>query len=216
MRERFDRQLEQLHVELIKMGSLCEQGISLSCQALREGQTEITNKVFTIEDELDKKEREVENLCLQLFLQQQPVAKDLRIISAAMKLISDMERIGDQAADIMELAPYIAGGESKSKIHISEMADAASRMVTDSVEAFVKSDLALARKVMEADDVVDGLFLKIKDELTNLIHIKDVEAGTALDLFMAAKYFERIGDHAVNIAEWVEFSITGVYKGQEL
>lgn len=216
MRERFDRQLELLHVELIKMGSLCEQAISLSCQALREGQTENTKKVFAIEDELDKKEREVENLCMGLFLKQQPVAKDLRIISAAMKLISDMERIGDQAADIMELAPYIAGGESKSKIHISEMADAASRMVTESVEAFVKSDLSLAHRVMEADDLVDGLFLKIKDELTELIRVRDLEAGTALDLFMAAKYFERIGDHAVNIAEWVEFSITGVYKGQEL
>ena len=151
-----------------------------------------------------------------LILMQQPVAGDLWAISAAMKMISDMERIGDQAADIANLAPYITGLASKSKIHIGDMARAAVSMVTDSIDAFVKNDLELARSVRKDDDIVDELFTKVKKELGELISRNNVRAEEALDLLMAAKYFERIGDHAVNIAEWVEYSITGEYKTEKL
>ena len=149
---------------------------------------------------------------MRLILQQQPVARDLRFISAAMKMISDMERIGDQAADIADLAPYIVENNSQSKMHIGDMALATVKMVTDSVEAFVKTDAGLAEQVIAADDEVDGLFNQIKEELMQLIYSREIDAKASMDLLMAAKYFERIGDHAVNIAEWVEFSISGQHR----
>lgn len=214
-RTRFDEQLEELHVELIKMGSLCEEAISLSAQALEKNEEKTKERVFALETEIDQMEREVETHCMRLLLHQQPVARDLRAISAALKMISDMERIGDQAADIVELVPYIAQSECKNKVDIAEMAKATVSMVTDSVEAFVKKDLKLAKQVIEKDDIVDEMFASIKKKLMELVRSQDVDAEPALDLLMAAKYFERIGDHAVNVAEWVEYSVTGIHKSSE-
>lgn len=216
MRTKFDEQLEQLHIELIKMGSLCEEAISLSARILDGISQEDIQKVSALEHEIDQMERDIETRCIRLLLHQQPVARDLRAISAALKMISDLERIGDQAADISELAPYIADSTSQSKTRIKEMAAATVSMVTDSIEAFVKGDLALTSQVMKKDDVVDDYFEKIKSELIELIYRKEIGAEVGLDLLMTAKYFERIGDHAVNVAEWVEFSITGTHKSSDL
>lgn len=215
MRKTFDEQLEQLHINLIKMGSLCEEAISLSAKMILESEEGLKSKIMPLEEEIDHMEREIETRCMRLLLQQQPVARDLRAISAALKMISDMERIGDQAADIAELAPYLAGKPGQELLPIGEMARATVVMVTDSVEAYVKNNLTLARQVMQEDDEVDALFLKLKESLTDLIRRSEIGAETALDLLMAAKYFERIGDHAVNIAEWVEYSITGFHKTSE-
>lgn len=216
MRTKFDEQLEQLHIELIKMGSLCEEAISLSARILDGISKEDVERVSVLEHEIDQMERDIETRCIRLLLHQQPVARDLRAISAALKMISDLERIGDQAADISELAPYIADSTSQSKTRIKEMAAATVSMVTDSIEAFVKGDLAMTSQVMEKDDVVDDYFEKIKGELIELIYRKEIGAEAGLDLLMTAKYFERIGDHAVNVAEWVEFSITGTHKSSDL
>lgn len=216
MRTKFDEQLEQLHIELIKMGSLCEEAISLSARILDGISKEDVERVSVLEHEIDQMERDIETRCIRLLLHQQPVARDLRTISAALKMISDLERIGDQAADISELAPYIADSTSQSKTRIKEMAAATVSMVTDSIEAFVKGDLAMTSQVMEKDDVVDDYFEKIKGELIELIYRKEIGAEAGLDLLMTAKYFERIGDHAVNVAEWVEFSITGTHKSSDL
>ena len=218
MRARFDEQMEQLHVELIRMGSLCEEAISLSVEALQKGDdeeekvTEIRERVATLEEKIDSKEYEIETICYRLLLQQQPVATDLRNISAALKMISDMERIGDQASDIADLTNKGVHGYSQGMIHIYDMAKATVKMVTGSVDAYVKSDLELARYVMRSDDEVDTLFEKVKKEIMELIVDKTIDAKESLNLLMAAKYFERIGDHAVNIAEWVEYSITGERK----
>ena len=152
---------------------------------------------------------------MRLLLQQQPVARDLRLISAALKMISDLERIGDQAADISDLAPYIANSDIKSKVQIHDMAKATIRMVTGSVDAFVNNDLEQAGKVIASDDIVDDLFNKIKEEILVSICDKKEDIKAALDILMAAKYFERIGDHAVNVAEWVEYSITGIHQSSE-
>ena len=209
MRSRFDEQLEKLNAELITMGALCEQAITIAINALVYGNDDDQaqfNKVHETEREIDQKERDIENLCMKLLLQQQPVASDLRKISSALKMISDMERIGDQASDISDITMHIRFENLKSKVHISDMAAAAIKMVTDSINSFVKKDLELVKAVAAYDDVVDRLFIKVKDELLELIKDGDV---SCLDLLMIAKYLERIGDHAVNIAEWVEYSITG-------
>lgn len=215
MRNKFDEQLEQLHVQLIKMGSLCEEAISLSAKAIEAGEPALAQKVPPLEVEIDQLEREIEGRCMRLLLQQQPVARDLRAISAALKMISDMERIGDQAADIAELVPYIVPSAAQSSLPIGDMARAVVSMVTDSVDAFVKNDLQLADQVVAADDAVDRLFDRIKEALMTLIRDGSVDAKAALDLLMAAKYLERIGDHAVNVAEWVQYSITGRHKSSE-
>lgn len=215
MRPEFDQQLDQLHRLLTQMGNLCEQAISLSALALREGTKAQIQKVGSLEYEIDRLERDTETICMRLLLRQQPVAADLRTISAALKMISDMERIGDQAADIAELIPYIAPSSLGTKVRIRDMADATVQMVSDSVRAFVLSDLELASQVVKADDQVDALFEQVKEELMALIPQHSIDAKSALDLLMTAKYFERIGDHAVNIAEWVEFSITGVHRSEE-
>ena len=214
MRSRFDQQLALLNRELIEMGALCEEVIAAAAKALMEGDTALAARVISRAGEIDRKEREIESLCLKLLLQQQPVARDLRQISAALKMITDMERIGDQAADISELVIYLSKGPyCKELIHLPQMAQTAIRMVSGSIDAYVKKDLALARDVMATDDVIDGLFVVVKDELIEKIR-QDASAGSqALDLLMIAKYFERIGDHAQNIAEWVEYSITGQHKG---
>ena len=211
MRNRFDEQLELLNLELIKMGALCEDAISCAVKALLEDNRSLIENVFSIDHEIDEKEREIESLCMKLLLHQQPVARDLRAISSALKMISDMERIGDQASDIAEIAKFIAGSDTKSKIHINEMACAAIKMVTDSIDSFVKKDLKLADQVIKYDDVVDNLFNEVKNELIGLISADSKNGEYCIDLLMIAKYLERIGDHAVNIAEWVEYSFTGVH-----
>ena len=209
MRNKFDEQLERLHVELIQMGAACEDAISAAAEALLKGDESLAAAAEEAERDIDQREREVENLCLKLLLQQQPVAKDLREISAALKMISDLERIGDQAADIAELTRYIRMPEGVKRMHIAEMTQAVIGMVTDSVDSFVKRDLDLARSVYTSDDKVDALFEKVKQELIELI-AADAKCGeTGLDLLMVAKYLERIGDHATNVAEWVEYSLTG-------
>ena len=216
MRNIFDKQLENLHIELIKMGSLCEEAISGSLKALNDNDKNIIKNISMLESDIDQKERDIEGLCMRLILQQQPVASDLRVVSAAMKMISDMERIGDQAEDIAEIIKYIQIDPLKKSTHINEMGKAAAKMVTNSIDSFIKRDLTLAGKVIASDDVIDNLFIEIKKNLIEYIQ-KNPEAGEyCLDLLMVAKYFERIGDHAANIAEWVEFSITGIYKGETL
>ena len=216
MSERFVRQLEELHVELITMGSLCEKAISLSARAIQgEGGMTLIGKIFETEKEIDAQEREIENLCMKLLLHEHPVAGDLRSISAALKMISDMERIGDQAADIADLSLYIAKNTSAIPDTITQMAEDTVRMVTESVDAFVKNDLELCRNVIDRDDVVDHAFNEIKEKLADMIYGGKLDAKTGLDLLMTAKYFERIGDHAVNIAEWVEYSITGQHRNNE-
>lgn len=217
MRKNFDRQLNSLEKQLIKMGGLCEEAISLSARALGgNGGPKLREQVHELENGINNMEREIENSCMTLLLRQQPVAHDLRNVSAALRMISDLERIGDQAEDIAELVPLIAGSGLQSKMHINQMAMAAVKMVMDSVDAFVKGDLSLARKVQADDDEVDRLFDCVKNELMGLIEKKGIGAEEALDFLMAAKYLERIGDHAVNVAEWVEYSITGVHKSGEI
>ena len=214
MRNRLDEQLELLNTELIRMGALCEDGISQAAKILVTRDEALRRAVDETEQEIDRKEREIEAICLRLLLQQQPVAKDLRLISAAMKMIADMERIGDQASDIAGITGYIEDEQLKSGTHIYEMARAASRMVTDSVDSFVRKDLGKARAVQKEDDIVDGLFDTVKNELVGQITEHPDLSGECLDLLMIAKYLERIGDHAVNVAEWVEYSITGAHAGE--
>lgn len=209
MRNRFERQLESLHEELIAMGALCEEAISAGIKALLEDNSDMALRAIEHEREIDQSERDIETLCMKLLLQQQPVARDLRTISSALKMISDMERIGDQAADIAEIVPHVDKSTLPGVSHIEEMAYAASKMVTDSVASFVKNDLNMAQGVIQYDDVVDHSFLAVREELIALLRSDSGSAAQALDLLMIAKYLERIGDHAVNVAQWVIFSITG-------
>lgn len=210
MRNRFDRQLVQLNNELIEMGGMIEKAISDTVKALVNQDIELASNVIEYDEEIDHQEREIEQLCLKLLLQQQPVARDLRLISAALKMITDMERIGDHATDISEITIELSKESYIKKLdHIQQMAKETMVMLVQSVEAFVNKDMDKARAVIAHDDVVDDLFNKVKAELIAMIH-EDVNAGEqASDLLMAAKYFERIGDHATNISEWVIFSITG-------
>ncbi len=212
MRSRFDEQLAQLNRQLIEMGALCEEVISMASRALMDGDLPLAAKVAPLDAEIDQKERDIENLCLKLLLQQQPVAKDLRQISAALKMITDMERIGDQAEDIAEIIKFLNGRTVENGALIREMASAAIKMVTESVDAFVKHDIMLAEKVVSDDDIVDRYFDQVKQKLIERIAQQPADGEYALDLLMIAKYFERIGDHAVNLAEWVIFSVTGVRK----
>lgn len=214
MRNRFDEQLDLLNAELIRMGSLCEEVIFGALKVLQ-GENEYADQVYQADHEIDQKERDIENLCFRLLLKQQPVARDLRLVSAALKMISDMERIGDQCSDIVELSGVLADSTMESKVHIQDMAEATMKMVTASIDSFVKMDLDIARKVMEDDDVVDALFEKVKEELIRLIAEDSKNGEFCIDVLMIAKYFERIGDHATNIAEWVEYSITGAHIGEE-
>ena len=213
MRNRFDRQLEQLNNELINMGSLIEEAIEMAITALMKQDAKKAKEIVDFDEEIDEKEREIESLCLKLLLQQQPVARDLRQISAALKMITDMERIGDQASDIAEIIISEKKSEGAEIPKIGKMSEAVAKMVRDSVTAYVKKDLELSRSVMEADDAVDTLFDENKRDLIDFIAQNKGDAGREIiDLIMVAKYLERIGDHATNIAEWVEFSITGIHK----
>ena len=210
MRNRFDEQLEQLNVGLIKMGALCEESIACAVKALFDEKTsEMIAKVNDNEEETDHMEHDIEALCMKLLLHQQPVAKDLRCVSSALKMISDMERIGDQSQDIAEIAGFVHSTELAGKVHISDMANEAISMVTMSVDSFVRKDVKLAKEAIEADDKVDARFLEVKRELIELVRSASGDAEYFMDLLMAAKYLERIADHATNIAEWVVYSITG-------
>lgn len=217
MRSRFEEQLTGLNNNLIEMGALVERAIARATKALKERDTDEARKILADDAVIDEKEKEIESLCLKLILNQQPVARDLRQISTALKMITDMERIGDQAADISELCVYLDGQELIKKLeHIPQMAEATIKMVTESIDAFVNKDLTLAQMVIDYDDVVDDLYVTIKKDLIALIH-EDVNSGEqAFDLLQIAKYYERIGDHAVNIAEWVIFSITGKHKDKQV
>lgn len=214
MRNRFDEQLELLKTHMIQMGSLCESAISNATKALINADYELARKAIAEDEIIDQKEREIESLCLKLLLQQQPVARDLRQISSALKMITDMERIGDQAADISEITMLANIKDADDTSRIVEMAKATIKMVTDSIDAYVRQDLQLARSVIEYDDIVDDLFNAVKDDLVRLISEDASNGESAIDLMMIAKYLERIGDHATNIAEWVEFSITGKHMGE--
>ena len=209
MRNRFDEQLNNLNNELITMGALCEEAISNAVKLLIDNDVKMKENVLDADKQIDQKEREIETLCMKLLMQQQPVASDLRTISSALKMISDMERIGDQASDIAEIAEYAYGSGMESETHIADMARATIQMVTDSIDSFVKKDVDLAHTVIEHDNIVDDLFDNVKGELISAIENKAANAEALIDLLMIAKYFERIGDHAENIAEWVIYSITG-------
>lgn len=233
MRDKFEEQLEHLKVDLIKMGALCEVAISVTIESMikyqeidatsNSGKTikllnstkEAYQKVSTTKDEIDHMERSIENQCLKILLQQQPVASDLRMVSATMKMIYDLQRIGEQANDIAEISRYINNGVENAtmlqNISLKQMAEAVVKMVTNSVDAFVHSKLDLAKEVIAYDDVVDELFSKVKSKLGNIIK-QDGDSSKCLDYLMIAKYLERIGDHAVNIAEWVVFMKTGTHS----
>ena len=212
MRNRFDEQLFELNRELIEMGAMCEEAIASAAKALSTGNMELAAKVRANGAAIDQMERDIEGRCMKLLLHQQPVARDLRQISAALKMITDMERIGDQAEDIAEIITFLNGRTMNGIEHIEDMARETIKMVTESVDAFVKKDVALAEQVIAHDDVVDTLFSEVKCAIIKLIAETPVDGEFALDLLMISKYFERIGDHATNIAEWVIYSVTGTHK----
>ena len=206
----FERQLEELHVQLITMGSLCEKAISLSARAIQGHGEFLVRQVFETDREIDEKEREIESLCLKLLLQQQPVAKDLRKVSAALKMITDMERIGDQAADIAEITRHLAGAPDIHQYpHIPRMAQSAITMLKMAIDAFVRRDLALAQSAIRMDDVVDDLFVQLKKILVERIASRADHSDRSVDLIIIGKYLERVADHAVNIANWAIFCVTG-------
>ena len=212
MRNLYQEQLHNLNHELIQMGAACEEIIDFAAKALTDYNSELKEKTDQVGAAIDESERTIENICLKLLLRQQPVASDLRQISAAMKMITDMERIGDQAEDIVDLIPKMS--RSAEDGPLQKMAKAAQTMVTEAVDAYVKQDLTLAKKVMGDDDIVDDYFNQIKSDIIGIIASDPTDGEYALDLLMIAKYFERIGDHATNIAEWVIYSVTGVHKDE--
>lgn len=214
-RSRLDGQLGVLYHEMIEMGALCEEVVALASSALSEGGIKLAAKVAPRGKEIDQKERDIETLCMKLTLKQQPVASDLRKISAALKMITDMERIGDQAEDIAEIVAFLNGRTASTHVHLREMAAAAIKMLTDSIDAYVRSDTSLAESVIKYDDVVDDAFKSVKNSLIELIAADPSDGEYALDLLMIAKYFERIGDHASNLAKWVIYAVTGVHKSEE-
>lgn len=213
MRKRYDDPLEELHDELILMGSYVEEAILRTVRALVEQDRQQARDVIAFDDEIDRKEKEIEALCLKIVAQRHPEDAELRSVSAALKMITDMERIGDQSADISEIVLSLADSPFTKKLdHISMMAQQTARMVTDAVDAFVQGDLEKVQEVIDGDDIVDNLFYNVKDDLLTLIVEDASRSSQAMDFLLVAKYFERIGDHAENIAEWVEFSITGEHR----
>lgn len=209
MRKVFDKELAMLNTRLIEMGDLCVEGIDMAIEVLfnRENIESKVQLIHTVERDTDRKERDIEDLCVNMILRQQPVAKDLRIISAALRMIADMERIGDQVADIADIAEKLESGEIFNlDTHIKDMANEVKRMVTNSIEAFVNKDVKMAADVVVNDERVDQLFVQIKSELLRVLY-QDISKGQiVLDILMVAKYFERIGDHATNVAQWVEYT----------
>jgi len=215
MRNRFDQQLMLLNTELVTMGALCEEALVYAIRALFQKEEGMIERTLEADAQIDQKEKDIENICMKLLLQQQPVARDLRVISSALKMISDMERIGDQAADIAEIVKYLDRRDIPAPEHLHQMSDFAAKMVTDAINSFVNKDLELARKVILDDDVVDDYFEQVKKDLIGAISkgewTGEMGGQFYLDLLMIAKYIERIGDHATNIAEWVVFSMTGAH-----
>ena len=212
MRNRFDEQLFELNREIIEMGAMCEEAIASTVKALTTGNVELASRVTANSSAIDQMERDIEGRCMKLLLHQQPVAKDLRLISAALKMITDMERIGDQAEDIAEIVTFLNSHTMEGMELIEEMARETIEMVTASVDAFVKKDVGLAQKVINKDDIVDDYFSRVKCDIITMIAENPADGEFALDLLMISKYFERIGDHATNIAEWVIYSVTGTHK----
>ena len=212
MRNRFDEQLFEMNRDLIEMGSMCEEAIASAVKALTKNDKELAENVKKAGSLIDQMERDIESRCMKLLLHQQPVARDLRAISAALKMITDMERIGDQAEDIAAMVLYTADHNMEDFDIIEEMAKETVKMVTDSVDAFVKKDVELAQDVIKRDDIVDNYFSKVKHDIIKFIAENRTDGELALDLLMISKYFERIGDHATNIAEWVIYSVTGAQK----
>ena len=209
----FDKKLKKLDEDLTRMGELCEIAIAEATKALIEGNTDQARAVIEADEEIDQMEKDIERLCLRLLLQQQPVAKDLRKISSALKMITDMESIGDQTSNIAEIVLTFKNEDTVDIKGIGTMAEATSRMVRHSIKAYVDNDLEMARYVMEEDDKIDKFFEKVRSNVADYIQNNNVEnAEWIFDIIMVAKYLERIGDHATNIAEWVEFSITGVHR----
>lgn len=219
MRNRFDQQLAQLNVEMVTMGALCEEALVYAIRALFQNEEGMIERTLEADAQIDQKEKDIETICMKLLLQQQPVARDLRVISSALKMISDLERIGDQAADIAEIVKYLDCREITVSEHLRPMSDFAAKMVTDSINSFVSRDLEMAKKVIQDDDVVDDYFDTVKNELIAAISKGEWEHENAgksyLDLLMIAKYIERIADHATNVAEWVIFSITGSHPEEK-
>jgi len=209
MRKAYMKQLDELHDALTRMGALCEEAIACAAKVLLEGDGELRRKTLELEQEIDLMERDIEGRCVRLLLHQQPMASDLRRVTAAQRMIVDMERIGDQAADIAEVSRHMTDSPVQSDVHIAEMARATVEMVTDSIEAFVKQDLEAAKRVIAFDDTVDGLFRTIRNELIEQLKRGTDYAEDCVDLLMIAKYFERIGDHAELIATWVVYFLTG-------
>lgn len=209
MRDFYEEQLTELHTQMIAMGGLCEKAIANATKALTDGDVELAEKIMKDDAVINHQERDIEAMCMKLILHQQPVAGDLRRVSAALKMVTDMERIGDQAADIADIVIDMNEKLPDRFLHVCKMGVAAMKMVTDSVTAYVEEDLDLARQVIRDDDTVDGLFLKVRGEILEAIRDGSSKGEEVLDLFMITKYYERIGDHATNIAEWVEYSLTG-------
>ena len=215
MRNRFDEELFELNRKIIEMGAMCEEAIGSAFKALGDGDTQLARKVRVNGPAIDQMEREIESSCMKLLLHQQPVARDLRQISAALKMITDMERIGDQAEDISEIVEFLNGRTTDNLDLLRDMVSETMGMVTSSVDAFVKKDVDLAQDVINRDDIVDDYFNKIKSNLITLIKNNPSDGEFALDILMITKYFERIGDHATNIAEWVIYAVTGVHEENE-
>lgn len=214
MRDRFEEQLKLLNKELVEMGALCEESIAYAVKVLTERDEKMRRNAIEAEKQIDHMEKDIESLCMRLLIEQQPVASDFRKVTSALKMISDLERIGDHAEDIAEIAVYVDPVDLKNQVHINDMAQAAVRMVVSGMDSYVKQDEELARSVLKMDDTVDKMFLSVKNELIEMIRSGEENGETLLDLLMIAKYFERIGDHAENIAEWVIYAVTGKHRSE--
>ena len=219
MRDNYLKKLEQMQKELLEMGMLCEEAIQKTYRLLasEQGREELVKSIDTLEREIDAKERRIEADCIQLFLQQQPVASDLRLISSALKMITDLERIGDHATDIAEILETGSIKVPVKDIELAKMAEIAMDMINHSVESYVQKDLEMAREVIDRDNVLDELFINVRKEISRCSAEGIYTNDQTLDLLMIAKYYERLGDHATNVAEWVEFSLTGKHRsGKEV
>ena len=214
MRDRFEEQLKLLNKELVEMGALCEESIAYAVKFLTERDEKMHRNAIEAEKQIDHMEKDIESLCMRLLIEQQPVASDFRKVTSALKMISDLERIGDHAEDIAEIAVYVDPVDLKNQVHINDMAQAAVKMVVSGMDSYVKQDEELARSVLKMDDTVDKMFLSVKNELIEMIRSGEENGETLLDLLMIAKYFERIGDHAENIAEWVIYAVTGKHRSE--
>ena len=214
MRDRFEEQLKLLNKELVEMGALCEESIAYAVKFLTERDEKMRQNAIEAEKQIDHMEKDIESLCMRLLIEQQPVASDFRKVTSALKMISDLERIGDHAEDIAEIAVYVDPVDLKNQVHINDMAQAAVRMVVSGMDSYVKQDEELARSVLKMDDTVDKMFLSVKNELIEMIRSGEENGETLLDLLMIAKYFERIVDHAENIAEWVIYAVTGKHRSE--